>query len=75
MAGTIGMVLGAAIFVVFAVPVSSMLRGAAEPDGLFQDEDCSFMIYDILKETTRTHNIQAMDNSKLYVDQNAATTR
>ena len=38
-AGTIGMVLGAAVFVVFAVPVSSMLRGAAEPDGLFQVED------------------------------------
>lgn len=42
---------------------------------LFLDEDCEFMVYDILKETTRTSSIQPMDNSKLYVDQNPATTQ
>lgn len=36
---------------------------------LFLEEDCSFMIYDILQGTTRRRNIQWFDNSKFYVDQ------
>jgi len=38
-AGAIGMVLGAAVFVIFAVPVSGMLRVAGEPGGVLLDED------------------------------------
>ena len=38
-AGTIAMVLGAAVFVIFAVPVSGMLRRAWQPGGVFTEED------------------------------------
>ena len=38
-AGTIGMILGALVFVTYAVPVSGMLRGAAEPGGVLVGED------------------------------------
>lgn len=38
-AGTVGMVLGASVFVIFAVPVSGMLREAGEPGGVLLDED------------------------------------
>ncbi len=38
-AGTIGMVLGALIFVIFAVPVSSILREAGDPGGILHGED------------------------------------
>src|SRR4051812_31830654 len=38
-AGTIGMVLGASVFVIFAVPVSGMLREAGEPGGILLGED------------------------------------
>ena len=41
-AGTTAMILGASVFVVFAVPVSSMLRHADGPDGLLVDEDWLF---------------------------------
>jgi hypothetical protein len=38
-AGTMGMVLGASVFVVFAVPVSGMLHGAGEPGGVLLEAD------------------------------------
>jgi hypothetical protein len=38
-AGTIGMVLSASTFVIFAVPVSGMLREAGGPDGILLVED------------------------------------
>src|SRR4051794_28442911 len=38
-AGTIGMVLGASVFALFAVPVSGMLRVAVEPGGVLLVED------------------------------------
>jgi hypothetical protein len=38
-AGTIGMVLGASVFIIFAVPVSGMLRGAGGPGGILLEED------------------------------------
>lgn len=38
-AGTIAMVLGASVFVLFAVPVSDVLREAGEPGGVLVGED------------------------------------
>jgi hypothetical protein len=38
-AGTIVMVLGASVFVIFGVPVSGMLREAWEPGGIFLDQE------------------------------------
>ena len=38
-AGTTAMVLAAAVFVIFAVPVSCMLRRGWEPGGVFTEED------------------------------------
>jgi hypothetical protein len=38
-AGTIVMVLGASVFVIFGVPVSGMLREAWEPGGILLDEE------------------------------------
>lgn len=39
LAGTLGMVLAASIFVIFAVPVSGILRVAGEPGGVLLGED------------------------------------